>query len=96
MLIEDAEQPRKQENQIKQSVKLAMADLQVLRNSGFFSCYPEFVGLELKFCKDFAHYLDTDTEYLKCAVRTYFTKNFHNATVSFENKTKGVSVSLIY
>lgn len=92
--IEEAKKS-KNENFLRKAVKIAMPQLEKLEKTKFFVCYPKFGESMIEFNKKFAHYLDTDAQYLKCAVRTHFKQMFPDAEISFEQKTKGLPVSLI-
>ncbi|KAG4068394.1 hypothetical protein HA402_007914 [Bradysia odoriphaga] len=90
----DAEQGKKQKL-IKDAVKLAIQQLEAFKNNEFFLCYPKLAEMASEFNQKFAHFLDTDIEYLECAVQFYFKDLHPNCTISFEQKTKGASIGTI-
>lgn len=88
----EAAKKTKNEITIKTNVKEAAEQLKKLREVKFFISYPNLTPLN--FDQEFAHFLDTESEYLHCAVHCYFTVLFPDANISFEEKTIGTTVSL--
>lgn len=86
----------KMSKKAKEAVDLAMEQYQELKKTNLFRCYTGMATSAYDFYSEFAHYLNTDLEYLKCAVLAYVTRLFPTHTeITFEPKTEGVSVSPI-
>lgn len=98
--IKDIKKFNEKKKNVKKFVDVALNKIERFRKVMFFELYPEFETEKKRFEREFAHYMDTDKEYMMSAAVVYFLQ-FHGNNpenpefeVKFEEKSNpGAQVS---
>lgn len=98
--IENIEEFNEKKINVKRFVDVELNRIEEFHKVRFFKLYPEFEIETIRFRSKFAHYMDTDIEYMKSAAELYFLQLYGNNPenpefeVKFEEKSNpGAQVS---